>query len=240
MKGALLPFFFALEMEEQLLALLYSIITPEKREKFDRIAADRTRYITVAVENIFQEHNASAVTRSCDALGIQDIHIIEKDNVFNVNKDIAMGAGQWINHHHYTDKLFPTTKCIDNLKSKGYKIVATTPHIDNYSPHDIPLDQPLAFIFGTEQNGLSEKALNMADYYLTIPMYGFTESYNISVSAAIIMNTIRRRLENQEEIQWKLSKEEQIQLKMEWCKNIIKNPENVIKDFKRRIEEGKA
>lgn len=226
-------------MDEKLLKALYSIITPAKIEKFERIAAERTRHVTVAVENLYQEHNASAVMRSCDCFGIQDLHIIEKDNVFNVNKDIALGAGQWVNHYHYTDKLYPTTTCIQTLKDKGYKIASTTPHTDAYTINNVPIDEPIAFLFGTEQTGLSEKALDLSDYYVKIPMVGFTESFNISVSAALTINTVRTRLENQEELNWKLSKEEQTKLKIEWCKNIIKNPDNVVKDFMRRIaEEG--
>lgn len=225
-----------MEIEEKLLKSLFSIITPEKIEKFERIASERTNYITVVVENLYQEHNASAVIRSCDCFGIQNLHVIEKDNSFNVNKDIALGAGQWVNHHHYSDPLYPTTTCVQSLKQKGYKIAATTPHTDAFSINDVPIDEPIAFLFGTEQTGLSEKALDLADYYVKIPMVGFTESFNISVSAALTMNTIRTRLENQDEISWKLNKNEQTRLKTEWCKRIIKNPDNVIKDFLRRIE----
>src|SRR5690554_6917931 len=227
-------------MEEKLLQALYQIITPEKVEKFERIAAERTRYITIAVENIFQEHNASAVIRSCDCFGIQDVHIIEKNNRFTLNRDIALGAGQWINHYHYTDPLFPTSKCIQELKNQGYKIAATTPHTDAFTINDVPIDRPLAILFGTEQTGLSEKALEMADYYVKIPMVGFTESFNISVSAALTINAIRTRLEQQNDFEWKLNKEEQTTLKIEWCKRIIKNPDLVIKDMIRRIREEEA
>lgn len=229
-----------MEIEEKLLNALYSIITPEKIEKFERIASERTRHVTVVVENLYQEHNASAVMRSCDCFGIQDIHIIEKDNKFSLNRDIALGAGQWVNHHHYTDKLYPTTSCIQTLKHKGYKIAATTPHTDAYTINDVPIDEPIAFLFGTEQTGLSEKALDLADYYVKIPMVGFTESFNISVSAALTINTIRTRLESHESFNWKLSKKEQNSLKIDWCKKIIKNPDNVVKDFLRRIEIGEV
>lgn len=225
-------------MEEELLKALYQIITPEKIEKFDRIASERTRHITVAVENLFQEHNASAVIRSCDCFGIQDVHIIEKNNRFNVNRDIALGASQWINHTHYTDLLFPTTKCIEKLKESGYKIVATTPHTNAYSINDLPISEPIALFFGTEHTGLSEKALELSDYQVKIPMVGFTESFNISVSAAITINTLRTRLEEENDNSWKLNQKEQTRLKIEWCKNIIKNPEKVIKELTKRIKEG--
>lgn len=225
-------------MEEKLLRALYQLITPEKIEKFERIASERTRHVTVVVENLFQEHNASAVIRSCDCFGIQDLHIIEKNNKFTVNRDIALGAGQWINHYHYSDRFTPTSNCISSLKEKGYKIAATTPHTDSYTVHNIPINEPVAFLFGTEQVGLSEKALELADYFVKIPMVGFTESFNISVSAALTIHSVRSRLEKQAEFDWRLSNVEQTQLKIEWCKNIIKNPEIVIKELTKRIENG--
>src|SRR5690554_5983294 len=225
-------------MEEKLLHELYQIITPEKIEKFEQIAAERTRYATVVVENIYQDHNVSAVIRSCDCFGIQDLHVIERYNKFTVNKDISLGAGQWVNHFHYSENELknPTRECINALKKKGYKIIATTPHTDAHTINTVPLDEPVAILFGTEQLGLSEEALELSDYSVKIPMVGFTESFNISVSAALTMNVIRTRLEQMEEIDWRLSEEEQIKLKIDWCKNIIRNPEATIKDFMRRIK----
>src|SRR5690606_15998404 len=123
------------------------------------------------------------------------------------------------------------------LKNQGYKIAATTPHTDAFTINDVPIDRPLAILFGTEQTGLSEKALEMADYYVKIPMVGFTESFNISVSAALTMNTIRTRLESQTEFDWKLTEEQQTQLKIEWCKNVIRNPDAVINGLIKRIKE---
>lgn len=226
------------KMEEELLKALYTIITPEKVEKFEKIAAQRTRYITVAVENIFQEHNASAVMRTCDCFGIQELHIIEKTNKFSVNRDIALGAGQWVSHFHYADHLQPTGKCLQTLKDNGYAIAATTPHTDAYTINDVPIDKPIALVFGTEQSGLSEKAIDMADYLVQIPMVGFTESFNISVSAALTINTLRNRVVGNENISWKLSPQEQTLLKIDWCKRIIKHPDNVIKELKKRIQSS--
>lgn len=227
-------------MRRKLLEELYKIITPAKIEKFDRIAAERTRHIAIVVENLYQEHNASAVMRSCDCFGIQDLHVIEKTNKFSVNREIAMGAGQWVDHYQYTDELYPTSKCINHLKEQGYLIAATTPHTNDVNIHEMPLDKPVALLFGTEQTGLSEAALNMSDIFVKIPMVGFTESFNISVSAALCMHTLRNRLETQEEFKWKINEDEQIELKIQWCKKIIKNPEIVERDLLRRLKEGRS
>jgi tRNA (guanosine-2'-O-)-methyltransferase len=222
--------------KEKLLSLFYEIIRPEKREKFDRIAANRTRHVAIVVENIYQEHNASAVVRSCDCFGFQDVHIIEKTNRFELNREISMGSAKWINHMHYYDPKFPTKKCINSLKKQGYKIIATTPHEENRTLNDLPIDQPIALLFGTEKNGLSELALSEADEHVKIPMYGFTESFNISVSAALSMQILREKLEKSNGLDWLLSNEEQIQLKIDWCKNIVNKSEAVEREFIKKIE----
>ena len=214
----------------------YEIITPNKIVLFDRIAAERTRYLTIALENIYQEHNASAVLRTCDCFGIQDLQVIEKDNQYQIQRDIAMGSGRWVDLHNFSDELRPTETCISALKEQGYQIVATSPHADAYDVHDIPIDKPLAFFFGTEKDGLSEDMMNAADLHVRIPMYGFTESFNISVSVAILLQTIRQRLEMSEH-QWKLSEDEQIALKIQWCEKIVSGGEAVGKEFRLRYQK---
>ena len=214
----------------------YEIITPNKIVLFDRIAAERTRYLTIALENIYQEHNASAVLRTCDCFGIQDLQVIEKDNQYQIQRDIAMGSGRWVDIHNFSDELRPTETCISALKEQGYQIDATSPHADAYDVHDIPIDKPLAFFFGTEKDGLSEDMMNAADLHVRIPMYGFTESFNISVSVAILLQTIRQRLEMSEH-QWKLSEDEQIALKIQWCEKIVSGGEAVGKEFRLRYQK---
>ena len=207
--------------EEKILAEFYEIISESKREMFDRIASERTKHFTVVMENIYQEHNASAVLRSCDCFGIQELHVIEKDNQYKVQRDIALGAGRWVDMFNYDKGESPTNDCITKLKNKGYKIIATTPHTNDVTINEFDLTQPFALVFGTERRGISEEIKEMADEFVKIPMYGFTESFNISVSAAISLNVVRERLEKSN-LNWKLSSEEQIALKIKWSKKILK------------------
>jgi tRNA (guanosine-2'-O-)-methyltransferase len=231
----LVPFFILrIMMEEKLLAAFYDIISESKVEMFDRIAADRTNYVTVVLENIFQEHNASAILRSCDCFGIQNLHVIEKDNQYKIQRDIALGAGRWVDVFNYDQGENPTVDCINKLKEKGYKIVATTPHEKDCVISDLDLSQPIALVFGTERRGISEDVQKLADAYVKIPMYGFTESFNVSVSAAITLNVIRERLEKSI-FNWKLSEEEQIKLKIKWSKKIVNKGDLLEKEFIRRI-----
>ena len=218
-------------MNSKILAAFYEIITPNKREMFDRIAANRTKHLTVVMENIYQEHNASAVLRTCDCFGLQELHVIEKDNAYKIQRDIALGAGRWVDMYNYDDSENVTKDCLNNLKAKGYKIIATTPHTDSQTIYDLDLSQPIALVFGTERRGISEEVIEMADEFVKIPMYGFTESFNISVSAAIVLNTLRQRLE-QSDLNWKLSEEEQTLLKIDWCTKILNGGDLLEKRFR--------
>lgn len=219
-------------LDEKVLESFYDIITESKQEMYDRIAADRTKYVTVVMENIHKEHNASAVLRTCDCFGIQELHAIEKNNTYEIQRDIALGAGNWVDLFTYSEGENPTTNCLNKLKSEGYKIVATSPHTEN-DINDLDLSQPIALVFGTEKKGVSSKVEEMADELVKIPMYGFTESFNISVSAAIALNIIRRKL-TLSNIDWKLSYEEQVKLKIQWCTKIIRDGEMVENEIRRR------
>ncbi len=219
-------------MEDKILAEFYEIISDNKKEMFDRIASERTKHITVAIENVYQEHNASAVLRSCDCFGLQEMHVIEKDNQYKVQRDIALGAGRWVDMYNYNQGNQVTKDCIDRLKSNGYTIVATTPHTEN-TIYDLDLSKPIALVFGTERRGISEEVEKMADTFVKIPMYGFTESFNISVSVAIILNTLRQRLE-QSSYDWKLTKEEQTVLKIKWCRKILNSGDKLEKHFREK------
>jgi len=222
--------------EEKVLEGFYNIISESKQEMYDQIASERTKYLTVVMESVSKEHNSSAVLRTCDCFGIQDLYTIEKgQKKYEPMRDIALGAGNWVDLHVFDQNEAPTTACLSELKKKGYKIVATTPHTD-INIADISIDQPIALVFGTERTGISEEVYEMADELVKIPMYGFTESFNISVSAAIALNILRDKLEKSK-LNWKLSHEEQVKLKIQWSAKIIKNGEKVEKEIRKRVKE---
>lgn len=220
--------------EPLILDALYELITPNKREMFDRIAQDRTTYLTVVLENVFQEHNASAVLRTCDCFGVQELHVIEKDNQYKVQRDIALGAGRWVDIKNFDKGTTPTLDCIKQLRSKGYQIIATTPHTSDETIYSLDLSKPTALVFGTERKGISQEVIDQADGFVRIPMYGFTESFNISVSVAITLNVLRNRLENSE-LNWKLSPSEQIALKQKWCRKILNGGEALEAEIRKRL-----
>ncbi len=189
--------------------------------------------MTIVLEDIFQPHNASAVLRTCDCFGIQDVHIIENRNKYEVNPDVALGSSKWLNLHKYNDNGNNTQSCLSSLREKGYRIVATSPHKNDFAPENLPIDAKTALVFGTELEGLSPAALSLADDYVRIPMVGFTESLNISVSAAILMHTLTARLRNSE-INWHLSEKEKDEILLQWFGCSINNAEKIIQECRKR------
>jgi tRNA (guanosine-2'-O-)-methyltransferase len=210
-------------MEQKLLAYLSEFVTPARLALFEKVLNNRTNYITVVLEDIFQPQNASAVLRSCDCLGIQNVHVIENRNEFTVNKEVSLGASKWLNIHKYNEKENNSLQAVKTLKEQGYRIVATTPHINEQLLPDFDVQKgKAALVFGSELSGISEIIMNQADEFLKIPMYGFTESFNISVSAALVLYEISMRIRQLDGKAWKLSEEEKMEIKLKWVRATIK------------------
>ena len=220
-------------MNKKLLEEFYKLIPEEKAALFDNIASNRTNYLTVALEEIFQEHNASAIIRTCDCFGIQELHVIEKENQYKVQRDIARGANKWVDMYNYNLGQNPILDCISTLKKRGYKLAALTPDATE-TIETVPLDQPLALVFGTEWEGISHTVREEVDVRIKIPMYGFTESFNVSVSVALTLQALRRRLD-EEKISWKLSEEEQTMIKLRWCQKYMRNGDVVRRELEKRL-----
>jgi tRNA (guanosine-2'-O-)-methyltransferase len=201
---------------------LSGFVTENRYSLFKKVLSERTRYITVLLEDIYQSQNASAVLRTCDCTGIQDVHIVEQRNEYEINRDVALGANQWLSLHYHNHEKDNIALAIKTLKEQGYRIVATSPHTEGTTPESFDLERGRsALMFGTELSGLTERALELADEHIQIPMVGFTESYNISVSAAITLYTLRKRLEHSH-IDWLLGGDEQSSLLLNWLRNSVK------------------
>jgi len=231
-KYVVLPFFIDnIMITARLTKYLEQFITTERLELFHKLLNQRTRYLTVVLEDIYQSQNASAVLRTADCFGIQDVHIIENKNEYQINPDVALGASKWLNLVKYNEQENNTLEAISHLKKQGYRIVATTPHTKDVNLDDFDLSKgKAALFFGTELNGLNEEMIFNADEYLKIPMVGFTESFNISVSVAIILHHLTTSL-RKSEIDWQLSDNEKEEILLEWLKKTIKKSSLLIDDF---------
>ena len=215
---------------KELISFLSGFITDERKQRFEGVLKNRTRHIAIGLEDIFQPHNASAVLRSCDCFGIQDVHIIENANKYTVNPDVALGSYKWLTMQRYNKGTSNTLDCIQSLKAKGYAIAVTSPHKDSYTIENVPLDKKIALFFGTEMQGMSKELETNAELFVKIPMLGFTESFNISVAAALCMYTLSNRL-LKENINWQLSEEEKEEILLQWHRNTIPKAELLEKDF---------
>ena len=198
-----------------------------KRALFDRLAPLRTRHISVVLEDIYQSHNASAVLRSCDCFGVQDVHVVEARNPFNPAGDVAVGSSKWVDYYRYNS----IQDVYRNLHAKGYRIVATLPHENDTMIGDLDISQPTALVFGTALTGLTQEAIDGADAYVKIPMYGFTESFNISVCAALSLFSLTERMRRDTTLQWRLSDDDLLDLKLHWAMQAVKDGEKVIKNL---------
>ena len=223
-------------IDEKLLTYFEGFLTEKRKDLFKKVLEQRTRHFTVVLEDIFQPHNASAVVRTCDIFGVQDVHAIENKYNNKVSRHVAKGSQKWLNQYRYRKDGDNTKTCLDSLKEQGYQIIATTPHNDSCLLQDFDITKKSAFVFGVEAEGVSDYVMENADGFLKIPMVGFTESLNISVAAAIVLQDVTTKLRNSN-IDWKLSDEEKETLYYNWIKKTIKNVDKIEEHYHQKIKE---
>lgn len=225
--------------QSEILNYFQQFLSEHKINLFNSIAQERTRHFTFVLEDLFHPHNASAVLRTCDCFGIQDVHMIENNHEFVNEEDISLGSFKWLSVKHHNDLDSNSPKCFEQLRNEGYTIAALSPHHNDMLIDDYPIENKTAFILGAEKNGLSEYSLNNADVYVKVPMYGFTESYNVSVSAAMVMHNTVQRL-RKSNTNWQLNEQEQWEVKLAWTLRTIQSSSDIIKRYLRENPEAAA
>jgi tRNA (guanosine-2'-O-)-methyltransferase len=209
---------------------LEGFVSERRLGRLNEVLNERTNHITIVLEDVYQAHNFSAVLRSADIFGIQTTSFIENRNKYKISEDVSMGSTQWLTLNRYQHHQNNTKACISDLKAKGYKIVATSLHKNSVSLKELDITQPVAIIFGTELTGISSDVEEMADEFVKLPMYGFTESFNISVCAALVMYELRERLQK-EVTNYGLGESEREDIYIEWLKASVKKHDLIIKEF---------
>ena len=218
-------------LKHKLVQYLKEFVVDERRELFEEKIQQRTKHITVVLENIFQGRNISASIRSADCFGVQDVHVIENDNIFNDDSEVSMGADKWVTTTIYNQEEDNTAKAIKKLKEEGYQVIAATPHNTDCDLYDIEIsEQKIALIFGAEVRGCSEQTLKLADKRMRIPMYGFTESFNISVSVSLSLQHLTYKMRNSA-VNWKMSQDQQDETLLQWLRNSIKSSTQIEEKF---------
>ena len=228
-----------IEEQKRVNDYLAGFITPDRREKMESVLRLRQRYITVVLEDIFQPHNVSAVLRSCDAFGVQDLHIIENRNRYRINPDVELGTAQWLNINRYNGGETNTPQALSGLKEAGYRLIAALPGRDQPALNELGLEAgPVALMFGTELTGLSQAAVDMADESFSIPMHGFVESFNISVAVAITLHSLDCRL-RESDIDWRLSDQEREDIRGQWLRSSVKKAAVLEREFLNGMADGR-
>jgi len=217
-------------LKTELSAYLLSFISEKRKSRFDEILAHRTDHLRIVLENVYQDHNASAVLRSCESFGIQHLHFIENRNKLRISDDVSMGSHKWLNIHRHSQSNNNTLEAIQHLKQKGFRVVATTPHKNNCTLDRLPVDKKLALVFGTELEGVSQDVFDHADEFVKIPMLGFTESFNVSVCAAICLYELSTRIRKNVP-DYLLNEQEKLDVYFEWLKTSIDKSEALIEDY---------
>ncbi len=221
-------------IDTQFLEYLEGFVSEKRKETFKKVLEQRTRHFTVVLEDIFQPHNSSAVIRSCDIFGVQDVHVIQNKYSSRVSRHVAKGSQKWLDIKKYNQSANNTQDCLDALRKDGYQIIATTPHNESCMLHEFDINKKSAFVFGVEKEGVSEYTMNQSDGFLKIPMVGFTESLNISVAAAIILQDITTKL-RASDIAWKLTTKEKEKLYFDWVQKSIKSIQKITERYNSEV-----
>lgn len=216
------------------ISFLEGFMTEQRFSTLENTLSMRTRYMTVMAENMFHGQNAAALIRHCEAFGVQAMHTVESICKFEPSVHVMRGTNQWVDvSRHET-----TTEALRQLKSEGYRIVATTPHQEDSSPETFDVTKGrFALVFGTEHAGISQEVMQQADEFLKIPMCGMVESLNVSASAAILIYTLTQKI-RQEVPDWQLSEEDRAKTLLRWLKTSVKDSASILnREFGDEIEE---
>jgi tRNA (guanosine-2'-O-)-methyltransferase len=212
------------------IAFLEQHISAHRLAKVRQVLAQRTRHLTVVLENLYHPENGNAVMRSVECFGLQEMQVIQEKYDWKYSLKIARGAAKWAELNAYDAQNGGAAACYAHLRSRGYQLVATDPQPGSCTAQNLDLSKPVALIFGTESTGVDPQTLAMADARIHIPMVGFTESFNISVSAGILLAQLRQRLE-QEVVGWALEQEDAEAVYEDWLMKSVRHAEAMVRSL---------
>ncbi len=205
---------------------LKQFLTDERLSKIEHFSKESSDFVLPVMEDVYQFRNAAAIVRSVEACGFHHVIALEEENVFNPNLKVTKGAETWVQ----VEKMSNNLDSLKEIKNRGYKILAVSPEKNATMLPDYEVKEPIALVFGTELEGVSDEILDFADETLAIPMYGFTKSFNVSVAAAICMYELKQKL-MKSEINYELSDEKLLEMKIRWTVNSIRSGEELLKRF---------
>ncbi len=214
--------------KKKLINYFNEFISEDRKKLLSKKLSNRTKHVTIVLEDVYQSRNISACIRSADCFGVQDIHVIENRNQYEHDSEVSLGSEKWITLNRYNSEKNNTRNTIEILKRKDYQIIATTPHTE-HTIEDIDTNRKTALLFGSENDGLSDEAIKLSDMQIKIPTIGFAESLNISVSVAIFLHFITSKIKYKKI--WKMNQEEYEEVLLQWLRNSIKSADKIEKLF---------
>lgn len=217
-----------MEKQKEIFEYLKQFLTEERLQKIEHFAGESSDFVLPVLEDVYQFRNAAAIVRSVEACGFHKVVALEEENVFDPNLRVTKGADTWVE----VEKMPATLQSLKNIKNRGYKILAVSPEKDASMLPDYQVTEPIALVFGNELEGVSEEILEFADQTLAIPMYGFTKSFNVSVAAAICLYELKQKL-LKSGIDYKLSEDQKLKMKIRWAVNSIRSGEEIYTKYMR-------
>ena len=215
-----------MKTNQEIYDYLQQFLTNERLSKIEHFSKESSDFVLPVMEDVYQFRNAAAIVRSVEACGFHHVVALEEENVFNPNLKVTKGAETWVQ----VEKMPNNLDSLKEIKSRGYRILAVSPEKNATMLPDYEVKEPIALVFGTELEGVSDEILDFADETLAIPMFGFTKSFNVSVAAAICMYELKQKL-MKSGIEYQLSDQKLLELKIRWAKNSIKSSEHILERF---------
>ena len=215
-----------MKTNQEIYDYLQQFLTNERLSKIEHFSKESSDFVLPVMEDVYQFRNAAAIVRSVEACGFHHVVALEEENVFNPNLKVTKGAETWVQ----VEKMPNNLDSLKEIRSRGYRILAVSPEKNATMLPDYEVKEPIALVFGTELEGVSDEILDFADETLAIPMFGFTKSFNVSVAAAICMYELKQKL-MKSGIEYQLSDQKLLELKIRWAKNSIKSSEQILERF---------
>ncbi len=210
---------------------LKQFLTEERLSKIEHFSPESSDFVLPVLEDVYQFRNAAAIVRSVEACGFHKVVALQEENNFEPNLRVTKGADTWVE----VEKLSRNIASLQEIKNRGYKIVAVSLENNAKMLPEYEVTEPMALVFGTEMEGVSQEILDFADETLAIPMYGFTRSFNVSVAASICMYELKQKL-MKSGIDYKLSEEKRLKMKIRWAVNSIRSGEEILNHYLNKTE----
>lgn len=207
---------------------LKQFLTEERLSKIEHFSSESSDFVLPVMDDVYQFRNAAAIIRSVEACAFHKVVAMEEENVFDPNLTVTKGAETWVE----VEKMSKNIASLQNIKDRGYKILAVSLEKNAVMLPDYQITEPIALVFGTEMEGVSEEVIDFADETLAIPMYGLTRSYNVSVAAGICMYELKQKL-IKSGIDYKLSEEKRMKMKIRWAVNSMRSGKQIFEKYLR-------